>query len=94
MDYIINISLGFLGSGLFAFLFKEAIKQQFRKEVEKEIAVFSHDLQIKSEVLKNDLNKEIIKAQLMWSNIHEIYPALAEKLELAHGDLGHIVGLR
>lgn len=94
LDVFGSLGAGFIGSGLFAILFKEYIKKQFRKEVELELATFNHELQIKSEVLKNDLQKDVIKTQLMWNNIHKIYPVLTENLELAYGVLGDIVGLR
>jgi hypothetical protein len=46
-----------------------------------------------TEQLKHGLEKEMLKAQLSTSKVHEVYPKLYEKLSRAHGAVAQLVGL-
>ena len=86
-------SVGSLATtGIFMFLFKEAIKSMLKKTVEADLARVTHELDVKKEIIKNELNRDAYKAQLMLNNVHAIYPELAAKLEHAFGAVSGLQG--
>lgn len=89
---LVNVATAGVASGGFHFLFKEGIKARLKKEVESDLARLRNDLEIKKEVIKNDLQKEAYKAQLLVTNVHQIYPELVAKLEIAMGAVGSLCG--
>ena len=94
IDLVINIVVTGLGSGGFHFLFKESIKAKLKKEVESDLSRLRHDLDIKKEILKNDLQRDAYKTQLMVNNVHQIYPELSSHLEIIFGAVGGLQGLK
>ena len=76
------------------FTFKEGIKAKLRKEVESDLAQLRNELDTKKEIIKNDLQRDAYKAQLMLNNIHSVYPELASNLEVTSGAVGRLQGLR
>lgn len=97
MDWLglaVNIATAALASGGFHFLFKEAIKAKLKKEVESDLSRLRHELDIKKEIIKNDLQRDAYKTQLMVSNVHQIYPELASMLEMTFGAVGGLQGVK
>lgn len=89
-----SIVTAILTSGGFHFLFKEGIKAKLKKEVEADLSRLRHDLDIKKEIIKNDLQRDAYKTQLMVSNVHQIYPELTSQLEMAFGAVGALQGVK
>lgn len=89
-----SILSSLITSGLGHFYFKEVIKAKLKKDVDKEIENLKHELDVKKEIVKNDLQRDAYKTQLMVTNIHQIYPELTQKVELAFGTVGALQGVR
>lgn len=94
LDLTTNIIVAGLSSGGFHFLFKESIKAKLKKEVESDLSRLRHDLDIKKEIIKNDLQRDAYRTQLLVSNVHQIYPELVSTLEMTFGAVGGLQGVK
>jgi len=93
-DYIAG---GFSTIGLAAlclFIFRESLKAMLKRELSKDLANLTHELDVKKEIIKSELHQDAYKAQLMLTNVHAIYPELAAKLEIAFGVVSGLQGAR
>jgi hypothetical protein len=84
---MINTLLSGLAGGslvaFFAFLLRESIK-----------AALTRSLTVQAELLKYELQREMLKAQLSTTQSHALYPRLLAKLHRANGVLAGHYGLR
>jgi hypothetical protein len=92
-DFFIGSFGSLAATGIFMYIFREGIKAMLKKSVGEELARVSHELDVKKEIIKNDLSRDAYKTQLMLNNIHVIYPELASKLEYAFGAVSGLQGL-
>lgn len=84
-------------SGLLAFvlwIFKRVIASWLWKEHSKEIEQYKVDLQLTTELLKHDLQKDFARTELYSNSLFTIYPELYSKLILAQGVVGGFTGFR
>lgn len=93
---MIEYSALFIGilTPLMLFLGRKTILEWIKSSFAKEIEQFKHELDVKKEVLKQDLSREAQKVSYLSSSKQTIYPEFYEKLRVTEGSVGLLHGLQ
>lgn len=79
-----------LGLFLCRNIFLNWIKSSFVKDVEQ----FKHELDLKKEIIKDEINRDTLKANFHSTSKQTLYPELYEKLRVCEGRVAGLYGLR
>lgn len=79
---------------IFIFLGRNTILEWIKSSFTKEIEQFKHELDIKKEVLKQDLTKDAQRVAYLSSSKQSLYPEFYEKLRVTEGSVGLLHGLQ
>lgn len=78
----------------FIFLGRNTILEWIKSSFAKDIEHLKHDLELKKELLKQDLNREAQKIAHLSTGKQSLYPELYEKLRICEGTVAILHGLR
>lgn len=80
--------------GLFIWLFKESLKTSLKLDMEARLNTQRADLERVRDAFQFQVQQAMLSIQIQTEKTHEIYPELYEKLRVAEGAIGSLLGLR
>ena len=83
-----------VAGGLFIWLFKESIKASIKLDLETRLNVQKADLDRVRDNFQFQIQQAMLSIQKQTEKTHEIYPELYEKLRIAEGAAGSLLGLK
>lgn len=80
--------------GLCIWLFKESLKTSLKLDMETRLNTQRADLESVRDAFQFQVQQAMLSIQIQTEKTHEIYPELYEKLRVAEGAIGSLLGLR
>lgn len=75
-------------------IFRESFIGWVKQKVGRDIEGYKHELELKKEFLRNELESDMLKNKYLTQSVQEIYPEVYKKLLYSEGMLGVFFGLR
>lgn len=93
-DLALGLLLSPVMTAIFLYVFKTWISNQLKKEAEKEIDAHRHELDVKKEIIKDEITKTGLKALFLANSKQALYPELYEALKKTAGAVTGLSGFR
>lgn len=71
-----------------------AIRRLVDHRLDAKMAIHKSDLERQADLLRHELQREMVKVELSANRLHVVYPRLFDKLQRAHGAIAGLLGAR